>query len=98
MFISQKCQICITDKSRCDDCKDNPKYRNIPRQSLFMAYEPACPFGMMDCISDPAYDKFYYPDYYKELYGDKTVEEALNDSCSSCLKYDYPKYYDDEDK
>ena len=44
------------------------------------------------------YDKEGIVNTCKELYGDKTVEEALNDSCSSCLKYDYPKYYDDEDK
>ena len=98
MFISQKCQICITDKSRCDDCKDNPKYRNIPRPSLFMAYEPACPFGMDDCIGDPAYDKFYHPEYYKELWGNLPPEIIIGKSCSSCIKCGYPKYYDDEDK
>lgn len=93
-----KCQICITNKSLCDTCKDNPKYRNIPIQSLFRAYKPMCPFGMNDCIGDPAYYKFYYPDYYKELYGDLSLEETIKESCSCCIEWGYPKYYDDEDK
>ena len=93
-----KCQICVTDKSLCDNCKDNLKYRNIPRQSLFMAYEPTCPFGMMNCISDPAYCKFYHPKYYEKWYGDLSPEEVIKKSCSSCVEWGYPKYYDDEDK
>lgn len=98
MNVYNKCQFCITDKSLCDDCKDNPKYRDIPKRSLFMAYEPMCPFGMHDCIGDPAYYKFYHPEYYKELYGGLSPKEAVSESCSCCIQWDYPKYYDNEDK
>lgn len=93
-----KCQVCITNKSHCDDCKDSPKYRNIPRQSLFMAYKPMCPFRLNDCIGDPAYYKIHDPKYYEELYGGLSPEEAIRESCSCCTEWGYPKYYDNEDK
>lgn len=98
MSFSSKCQICVTDKSLCDECKDNPKYKDIPRRSLFMVYKPTCPFGMNDCIGDPAYCKFYHPKYYEKWYGDLSPEEVIKESCSSCIEWGYPKYYDDEDK
>ena len=98
MSFSSKCQICVTDKSLCDECKDNPKYKNVPRRSLFMMYKPTCPFGMNDCIGDPAYCKFYYPKYYEKWYGNLSPEEVIKQSCSSCVECGYPKYYDDEDK
>ena len=61
MSFSSKCQICVTDKSLCDECKDNPKY-------------------------------------YKKLYGYSSPEEVIFESCSCCMEYGYPRYYDDEDK
>ena len=94
--MQSRCDICVTDKSRCNDCKENPKYAHIPTVSLFSCYVPTCPFGMDDCVGDPAYIKYHYPDWYKELYGDISPEEASKQSCSSYEHF--WECYDDEDK
>ena len=102
MFVKH-CEVCVTDKSKCDNCRDNPKYANVPKHSLFQDYIPLCPRGYVDCISDPAYIKRYHPSWYKEIYGDMTPEEALFDKggCMDRFKNDPDmEYYcyDDEDK
>lgn len=40
--MQSRCDICVTDKSRCNDCKENPKYAHIPTVSLFSCYVPTC--------------------------------------------------------
>lgn len=88
------CEKCVTDKSLCIICIDNPIYKDRPLRSYFQEYIPTCPQGYDDCVCDPAYIKFHYPEWYKELYGDITPEEAsaqdCDRNCSDC--------YDDEDK
>ena len=103
MNIFDPCEKCVTDRGLCDRCSKNPKYRDYPHKSLFQAYKPTCPRGYTDCIRDPAYVKFYYPEWYKELFGDKTPEEAAHEEngCYDRFKNDPDmKYYcyDDEDK
>ena len=75
-----KCEKCVSDKSWRSECRNNPEVQRIlaslPKQSCFMEYIPVCPRGYVDCVCDPAYIQFYHPDWYKELYGDKTPEEA----------------------
>ena len=88
------CDDCITDKSECVKCKHAPQYRDYPNQSKFKAYNPTCPLGYDDCIGDPAYIKYHYPEWYEKLYGNKTPEEAAEEDCSkrdTCC-------YDNEDK
>lgn len=98
-----KCERCVQDKELCVNCRDNPIYHNIPRHSLYMYYKPVCPRGFEDCVCDPAYIKFHYPDWYKELYGDMTPEEAIykENGCWDSFQND-PEMnyycYDDEDK
>lgn len=98
-----KCERCVQDKELCMNCRDNPIYHNVPRHSLYMDYKPACPRGFTDCVTDPAYIKFHYPDWYKELYGDMTPEEAIyrENGCWDSYQND-PEMnyycYDDEDK
>lgn len=101
------CNRCVTDKSLCEQCCDNPKYANIPRQSQFSAYIPTCPFGAEACILDPAYIKYSDPEWYQELYGDISPQEALQSEENYCLdyyakhkddKYAWCPHYDDEDK
>ena len=92
-----KCDICVADKSLCDNCKDNVKYRNlIPKQSYFALYKPVCPFGLIDCVCDPAYIKHYHPLWYEDLYKDITPEEAAKRACAQYASPD--DCYDDEDK
>lgn len=102
-----KCEKCVSDKSWCSECRDNPEVQKIlaslPQQSCFMNYKPVCPRGYVDCVWDPAYIKFHYPDWYKKLYGDKTPEEAIHKPNGCWERYindpnedDY--CYDDEDK
>ena len=94
--MSSKCDKCVIDRSVCDKCRDNPKYKDYPSLSLFQEYIPTCPYGYADCVIDPAYIKFYYPDWYRELYGDMTPEEASAIRCRG--DSDDCDEYDDEDK
>lgn len=94
-----KCERCVTDTTKCIHCRDNPIYAHIPKASYFSLYKPVCHLGYRYCIHDPGYIKATYPDWYEELYGDVTPEEAINDpknGCSRCTKENC--YYDDEDK
>jgi hypothetical protein len=99
-----KCDKCVSDKSLCSHCRDNPEVQKIlaslPQRSFFMNYAPVCPRGYLDCVYDPAYIHFHYPDWYKELYGDKTPEEAAEKCRQKMLEDpDEENYcYDDEDK
>ena len=101
------CESCVADKSLCSNCKDHPIVKRIllslPKQSYFQEYKPVCPRGYEDCISDPAYIKYHYPNWYKELYGDLSPEEAIYEpgGCYDAFinDPDEEKYcYDDEDK
>ena len=101
----QKCAKCVNScSSLCLECIDNIKFAEIPTQSHFQAYIPACPFGYMDCVYDPAYIKFYHPEYYKKEFGDCITEEVVKEDFYDCYdyfkdeKYDYCPQYDDEDK
>ena len=63
-------------------------------------YTPTCPRGYGDCIYDPAYIKATNPDWYRELYGDVPVSEAVKE-CIKRVEEDpnEEEYcYDDEDK
>ena len=102
-----KCEKCITDKIHCIECKNNPVYERIfaalPKKSFFMKYIPVCPRGYTDCINDPAYIKYHYPDWYKEMYGNKTPKETIyikNNCWDKYINDPNEKYYcyDDEDK
>ena len=97
-----KCEECINKKTGlCQVCTDNPK---APRISYFQLYKPVCPRGFDDCVSDPAYIKYHHPEWYKELYGEKTPEEAIRDEEDGCWErfVNDPEMnyycYDDEDK
>lgn len=96
-----KCKRCVNDKIFCERCIDNPVYQELlsKLKSFYMEYEPACPYGYEDCVSDPAYIKYYYPDWYKELYGEISPKEAI--SKKNCWDEDdmqFCKWYDNEDK
>lgn len=96
-----KCEVCVNKKTGlCQVCIDHPKAARI---SYFQLYKPVCPRGFEDCVYDPAYIKYSHPEWYKELYGDMTPEEALRDKSGCWERFvndpemnDY--CYDDEDK
>ena len=96
-----RCDSCVTDRSQCDGCRNNPKYANIPTGSLYAAYKPVCTVGHTDCIYDPAYIKCHHPAWYKQMYGDKAPEEVMKTkNCYERVKGDPHACwgYDDEDK
>ena len=98
-----RCNECVTDRSKCNNCVDNPKYTDYPHNSLFMTYKPVCPRGYDDCVWDPAYIKFHSPNWYKDLYGEISPEEAIYEENGCYEKFindPNEKYYcyDDEDK
>lgn len=96
-----RCDVCMADKSRCTECRENPIYANVPTRSLFQAYVPTCPRGYSDCTSDPAYLKVYHPEHYHYIYGDLTPEQASAKSCQKRVEEDPDEdyyCYDDEDK
>ena len=94
------CEICVAPKECCEHCKDNPKFKDVPKTSKFMAYLPTCPRGYKDCIGDPAYIKFHHPEWYKELYGDKTPYDAAEECRQAVADDPDEEYYcyDNEDK
>ena len=98
--MNNRCDKCVADKSLCDNCRDNPKYADYPKFSKFMAYIPVCPAGYIDCVYDPAYIKYYNPEWYNEMWGDKTPEEVVVNSCKDLefIEGIYCDHYDDEDK
>ena len=61
-------------------------------------YIPVCPRGFTDCVRDPAYIKYEDPEWYKELYGDMTPEEAIHKENGCCDRGIEEYCYDDEDK
>ena len=94
------CELCIQkDKeTTCPMCKHNPSNVLV---DFFIEYYPVCAMGYADCIHDPAYIKHFYPDWYEELWGDKTVEEAFQEQVKegvcNCTG-SHCRNYDDEDK
>jgi hypothetical protein len=94
------CSDCIIeDETICQKCSDNPNYKCLHSQK--MLYKPTCPRGYSDCINDPAYIRYCYPDWYRELYKDLTPEQASMKSCQERVKEDPDEMYycyDDEDK
>lgn len=97
------CNVCKASKEYCRKCRRNPVYAQI-NGDYFMEYVPACPLGYTDCISDPAYIKHHYPEWYTKLYGDKTPEEVI-DCDKNLMKEEYNgeiyyscNDYDNEDK
>ncbi len=100
--ILTKCDNCVSPKTDCKDCCDNPIYASVPRTSKFQSYIPTCPRGYKDCVNDPAYMKYSDPNWYKEIYGDQTPEEAMKSgSCWKSFTEDPDEEYycyDDEDK
>ena len=107
-----RCEKCIIPKvnqseNLCLECRDNPIVQRVlmtlPRVSHYLDYMPTCPRGYTDCVCDPAYIQFHYPDWYKDLYGELTPEEAINveGGCAERAKEDPDMHYycyDDEDK
>lgn len=71
------CDRCVTDRTNCLNCMDNPIYANVPLVSLFQEYIPVCPRGYKDCVSDPAYILYHYPSWYKELYGSLAPSQVI---------------------
>lgn len=98
-----RCGSCVTDRSMCDTCIENPRYRNITG-SHYAAYIPACPAGYDDCVYDPAHLKAYGPEIYFEAYGDASPEDVVREhGCgdihtSPDEEYVWCNDYDDECK
>ena len=92
------CDSCWTPKlygkEKCRSCSNQP---GLTDHHLWNPV--TCKFGYEDCIHDPGYIFAHYPDWYKELYGDMSYEEAALDpkkGCVSCTEKHC--HYDDEDK
>ena len=93
------CERCVADKNNCENCKRNPKYEiYLKLKDHFAEYIPVCPVGATNCVYDPAYIKCYSPDWYKDLYGDKTPEEVIATKGCGRIENGYCIDYDDEDK
>jgi hypothetical protein len=56
-------------------------------------YIPTCPYGYMDCVSDPAYIRCHHPKWWEEL-GMPTKCECADEYEEDCSC----QWYDDEDK
>lgn len=72
----------------------NEKEERKTREIIGKEYIPVCPKGFTDCVCDPAYIKYIDPEWYNELYGDLTPQEAADRDCTE----EDDNCYDDEDK
>ena len=106
-YMNNICDRCVTDKKWCYKCRDSAEVQKIlmslPKNSYFASYVAVCPRGYSDCVRDPAYIKFEYPDWYEELYGNITPLEAIwveNGCMERYINDPDEKYYcwDNEDK
>lgn len=83
------------DSIICNNCVRNLINNKIKDHFHQKAlYVPTCPQGWEDCVYDPAYIKYFHPEWYKTLYGDMTPEEAAMKHCNP----NEENCYDDEDK
>ena len=99
-YYNPHCSNCIyfNQPNECINCQDAPQYKDYPKRSKFIEYKITCPKGYAYCVHDPAYIKFYHPEWYAELYGDKTPKEIM-EVCSSCNRgEEFCDDYDDEDR
>lgn len=92
------CKSCWTPKlygkDRCRSCSHQP---GLTDQHMWNPI--TCKFGYKNCVNDPGYIYATDPDWYKELYGDKSYEDAAKDpenGCALCTAEHCQ--YDDEDK
>ena len=92
--MARMCNDCVNDESLCVSCTRNPSYKNI-YSNHYKPYNPTCKCRHSDCIHDPAYIKCFYKDWYRELYGNVSPEEA---ACMECRNCKSGEDYDDEDK
>ena len=94
------CEVCGETGVSEDSSVVNGKVRCY---RCMAGYTPVCPRGYLDCVYDPAYIRFHYPEWYATLYGSLKPTEAilLKGECMEKMKKD-PKErfhcYDDEDK
>ena len=95
-----KCDYCDYISENSEDIREHEKDCSYKRP-----YKSVCPINWNDCICDPAYIKYYHPEWYKKLHGDKSPEEVVKETCcKKIIKLDEPletytcPSYDDEDK
>lgn len=99
--MTKKCKSydkCVSDKKNCEKCERNFKFNDL--KDYFQQYHPACPLGFEFCVNDPAYIKCFHPKYFKEAFGDKSIEEIVAETCLNTkhITNGFCPYYDDEDK
>ena len=106
LYFVEKCSRCGNLSARprryCPECGSKmsvgKRYGNKPIEYI-PPYDPVCPLGYDDCVCDPAYVKYYYPDLYEQYFGDMTTEEAAQKNCVEYLeKHPNHNCYDNEDK
>lgn len=99
--MESKCKNAKT--ARCSVCINNKKFKYLKNWYWYNPpYTPVCPASYEDCVNDPGYVKHYYPNWYKDMYGDIPPEEAIYTYCkATCKNVDgciTCADYDDEDK
>ncbi len=63
-------------------------------------YKPTCPRGYKNCTDDPAYIYCFHYRMYKDIYGNKTPEEAAVATCFTKIINDpseFNKCYKEKD-
>ena len=63
------CESCGIERNRCPFCVYNQM--NPYTRFFYLNGMHVCPKGYSDCSSDPEYLKRNYPEWYRQIYGDK---------------------------
>lgn len=54
---------------------------------LNLSHQPACPYGCVDCVNDPVYQRLYHPEEWEKA-GMPITCSSFNAHNSSCQDYD----------
>ena len=74
----------------CENCKFAPKYaKYLKLKDEYIDHPITCKYGCTDCIYDPGYIWFYYPEWYAKLYGNKPYAAIECSDCDDAGNYDY---------
>ena len=78
------CETCLNQHKPqvCLKCLHNPNFGHLG--SYYTPYYELCPDKQWNCPEDPGYMSYWYPEKFKELFGDISPREALNHENCQC--------------
>lgn len=85
------CDTCLNlhKPNVCERCIDNPRFGGLV--SHYIDFLERCPIKEEGCGDDPGFILRFFPNKYKELFGDIRPDEAVEHKNSKCVNCEYRK-------